>query len=51
MIDGKPTLSADFRFTGPHTLDATTWQGPGDLDSKVPVSVNLKEAFAKLPAE
>jgi hypothetical protein len=49
MIDGKPTLSPDFRFTGPHTLDARTWKAPGDLDDKVPVSINLEEAFAKLP--
>jgi hypothetical protein len=49
MIDGKPTLSADFKFTGPHTLDAFTWKAAGDLDDKVPVSVNLEEAFARLP--
>ena len=49
MIDGKPTLSADFKFTGPHTLDAFTWKAAGNLDDKVPVSVNLEEAFARLP--
>jgi hypothetical protein len=48
MIDGKPTLSADFKFTGPHTLDAFTWKAAGKLDDKVPVSVNLEEAFARL---
>src|SRR5215470_12479536 len=47
MIDGKPTLSPDFRFTAPNTLDARTWKAPGDLDDKVPVSVSLDEAFAK----
>jgi hypothetical protein len=49
LIGGKPTLSADFKFTGPHTLDAFTWKAAGNLDDKVPVSVNLEEAFAKLP--
>jgi hypothetical protein len=49
MIDGKPTLSAEFKFTGPHTLDAFTWKQAGNLDDKVPVSVNLEEAFARLP--
>jgi hypothetical protein len=49
MIDGKPTLSADFKFTGPHTLDAVTWKAAGNLDDKVPVSINLEEAFARLP--
>jgi hypothetical protein len=49
MIDGKPTLAANFKFTGPHTLDASTWKAPGDLEDKVPVSVDLEAAFAKLP--
>jgi hypothetical protein len=49
MIDGKPTLSPDFRFAGPHTLDAFTWKESGNLNEKAPVSVNLEEAFAKLP--
>jgi hypothetical protein len=49
MIDGKPTLSAEFKFAGPHTLDAFTWKAAGNLEDKVPVSVNLEEAFARLP--
>lgn len=49
MIDGKPTLSGEFSFSGPHTLVATTWRQEGVLDDKVPVSVDLKEAFGKLP--
>jgi hypothetical protein len=49
MIGGKPTLSAEFKFAGPHTLDAFTWKEAGNLDDKVPVSVNLEEAFARLP--
>jgi hypothetical protein len=50
MIDGKPTTSGDFKFVGPHTVVASTWKQPGALDDKVPVTVNLEEAFAKLPA-
>lgn len=49
MIDGKPTMSADFKFVGPHTVVASTWKQPGAPDDKVPVTVNLEEAFAKLP--
>jgi hypothetical protein len=55
MIDAKPTLSGDFNFAGPHTLTATTWKQPaavGDkaLNDKVPISVDLEEAFKKLPS-
>jgi hypothetical protein len=49
MIDGKPTTSADFKFVGPHTVVASTWKQPGAVDDKVPVTVDLAEAFAKLP--
>jgi hypothetical protein len=49
MIDGKPTLSGDFSFSGPHTLVASTWKQPGALDDKVAVTVDLEEAFGKLP--
>jgi hypothetical protein len=49
MIDGKPTLSGDFYFSGPHTVAATTWRQPGALDDKVPIMVDLQQAFAKLP--
>ena len=54
MIDGKPTLSGDFNFAGPHTVTATTWKqpaAPGDkvLSDKVPITVDLEEAFKKLP--
>jgi hypothetical protein len=48
MIEGKPTLSADFRFAGPHTLVASTWKQPGSLDDKIPVTVDLEDAFTKL---
>jgi hypothetical protein len=50
MIDGKPTLSADFHFDGAHRLVAETWKAPGSLDDKVPVTVDLEDAFGKLPA-
>ena len=48
MIEGKPTLSADFRFSGPHSLVASTWKQQGSLDDKVPVTIDLEDAFAKL---
>jgi hypothetical protein len=48
MIDGKPTVSADFHFTGPHTLVASTWRQPGSLGDKVAVTVDLEDAFGKL---
>jgi hypothetical protein len=56
MIGGKPTLSGDFSFSGPHTLAATTRKQPGpasdkDLE-KVPVMVDLEEALSTLvPAQ
>ncbi|HYX80769.1 MAG TPA: hypothetical protein VE714_00155 [Gemmatimonadales bacterium] len=50
MIEGRPTLSSDFHFAGPHTLVASTWKQQGSLDDKIPVTVNLEDAFAKLPA-
>jgi hypothetical protein len=50
MINGNPTLSAEFNFTGPHTLVASTWKGPGSIDQKVPVTVDLEAAFGKLPS-
>jgi hypothetical protein len=49
MIGGYPTLSGDFKFSGPHTLVATTWKQTGALDDKVPISVDLDAAFEKLP--
>jgi hypothetical protein len=49
MIGGKPTVSADFHFSGPHTLVASTWKQPGALEDKVPVIVDLEDAFGKLP--
>jgi hypothetical protein len=50
MIEGRPTLSADFHFAGPHTLVASTWKQQGSLDDTIPVTVNLEDAFAQLPA-
>jgi hypothetical protein len=49
MISDKPTLSGDFSFAAPHTLTATTWKQSGAMDDKVPVSVDLQDAFNKLP--
>jgi hypothetical protein len=49
MIHGGPTVSADFHFAGPHTLIASTWKQPGSLDDKIALTVDLEEAFAKLP--
>jgi hypothetical protein len=48
IIGGKPTLSGDFSFSGPHTVHASTWKKPADLDDLVPVTVDLAEAFAKV---
>jgi hypothetical protein len=48
MINGLPTLSGQFAFSGPHTLTASTWKKPGALDDQVPISVDLEKAFAKL---
>ena len=48
MIQGKPTISGDFSFSGPHTLVASTWKKPGVIDDKVTVTVDLETAFGKL---
>ncbi len=50
MIGGGPTIAQQFQFSGPHTVVASTWKQAGDLTDKVPVSVDLNAAFAKLPA-
>jgi hypothetical protein len=50
MINGQPTLSGQFTITAPHSLNASTWKQPGDLTDKVPVTVDLDAALAKLPA-
>jgi hypothetical protein len=50
MINGSPTISGAFTIAAPHTLHASTWKQPGDLDDKVPVSVDLETAFDRLPA-
>jgi hypothetical protein len=49
MIQGNPTVSGDFNFTGPHSVTASTWKQPGSPDDKVPVTVDLDAAFGKLP--
>ena len=50
MIDSSPAVAATFTIAGPHTLHASTWKKPGDLDDKIPVSVDLETAFDRLPA-
>lgn len=49
LINGNPTISADFQFTGPHTAVVTTWKQPGSPEEKVSLTVDLQEAFDKLP--
>jgi hypothetical protein len=48
MIGGNPTLSADFDFSGPHTITATTWEKQGS-DKQKKVTVDLAEAMKKMP--
>lgn len=53
MIGNNPTVSADFKFTGPHTVSATTWQGPLPSGAKTgiverPVSVDLEDTINKI---
>ena len=49
MIGGRPTLSGDVPFAGGHALTAMTWPRDGDIEHKLPVTVDLDAAFAKLP--
>jgi hypothetical protein len=49
MINGSPTVSGQFTIAAPHSLTASTWKQPGDLDHNVPVNVDLETAFDKLP--
>jgi len=49
MINGSPTVSGQFSISAPHSMTASTWKQPGDLDDKVPVNVDLETAFDKLP--
>ena len=49
MFDCMQTVSGDFHFTGPHTLVATTWRQAGSLDSNLAITVNLEDAFDKIP--
>jgi len=48
MIGNNPTLSADFTFTGPHTVSATTWEKAGSQNT-IPIIVNLADAINKIP--
>lgn len=49
MMQGNPTVSGDFKFTGPRTVLARTWKQPGSPEDKVPVMVDLEEEFGELP--
>ena len=49
LIGGNPTVSGDFSFTGPHSVTASIWKQPGSIDDKVAVTVDLEDAFGKLP--
>jgi hypothetical protein len=49
MIGGNPTVSDQFRFSGPHTVVASTWKQLGSPDIPVPATVDLEAAFQKLP--
>jgi len=49
MINGNPTVSDQFQFSGPHTVVASTWKQTGSPDDKVSVTVDLDAAFGKLP--
>jgi hypothetical protein len=47
MIGNNPTVSGDFKFIGPHTVSATTWEKAGS-DNKLPITVDLEDAFKKI---
>jgi hypothetical protein len=47
MIGNNPTVSGDFKFSGPHTISATTWEKAGS-DNKLPISVDLEDAIKKI---
>jgi hypothetical protein len=49
MIADNPTTSEEFKFSGPHTVTATTWEKPGS-DNRIPVVVDLEEAIKKIAA-
>jgi hypothetical protein len=49
MIDGMPTLSGDFSLSAPHTLVAITCEATGSVGREDRVTVDLEEAFEKLP--
>lgn len=47
MIGNNPTVSANFTFTGSHTVSATTWEKAGS-DNTVPITVDLEDAINKV---
>jgi hypothetical protein len=49
MIGDNPTTSEEFKFSGPHTVTATTWEKPGS-ENRIPVVVDLEDAMKKIAA-
>jgi hypothetical protein len=47
MIGNNPTVSGEFKFSGPHTVAATTWERPGS-DKQIPIVVDLEDAIKKI---
>jgi hypothetical protein len=48
MIKGRPTLSPDFAFVGPHSVTATTWEKEGS-QTQVPITVDLAVSAKNSP--
>jgi hypothetical protein len=48
LINGSPTVSPDFEFTGPHTIVVSTWKQPGSPEEKVSLTVDIQDAFDNL---
>ena len=59
VLIGSPIISDEFKFTGPHTLTATTWgeEGqPGPVNETLDrpmltIPIDLEKPFEKLPPE
>jgi hypothetical protein len=50
MIGGKPTVSGEFKFTGPHTIAVAVQQAPGS-EKQVQIAVDLEKAIAKVSTD
>jgi hypothetical protein len=49
LIGGDPTLSANFKIIGAHSIVATTWRNR-NVEQSRKVTVNLRKAMSTLPA-